>query len=175
MLGSSKLNEEGSCSTGEPSLGNTTMKKFALIIAAGSVAATAIPAQAFNVPAAPAPVVAIYSDAASPYAEVANYDRRWDDRRDRDDRRWRDDSGRRDDRRYDDRRAENRDQWQGEDGRWRCRRADGTTGLIVGAGDGALLGRTVDRRGDRTLGTVLGAIGGGLLGREVERGGNRCR
>lgn len=176
MLGSSKLNEKGSCSIGEPSLGNTTMKKFALIIAAGSVAATAIPAQAFNVPAAPAPVVGSYSDAASPYADVANYDRRWDDRRDRDDRRY-DDRGRYDDRRYDDRRYEDRrgDTWRGEDGRWRCRRADGTTGLIVGAGVGALLGRTIDRRGDRTLGTVLGAIGGGLLGREVERGGNRCR
>ncbi len=153
------------------------MKKFALIIAAGSVAATAVPAQAFIVPAVPAPVVATYSDAASPYAEVANYDRRWDDRRDRDRRRDRDDRryddrGRYDDRRYEDRRG---DTWRGEDGRWRCRRADGTTGLIVGAGAGALLGRTIDRRGDRTLGTVLGAIGGGLLGREVERGGNRCR
>ncbi len=65
--------------------------------------------------------------------------------------------------------------WRGDDGRYYCKRNNGTTGLIVGAAGGALLGRTVDTRGDRTLGTVLGAVGGGLLGREIERSGGRCR
>ncbi|MBI0475563.1 glycine zipper 2TM domain-containing protein [Sphingomonas sp. MA1305] len=45
----------------------------------------------------------------------------------------------------------------------------GTTGTIVGAIAGGLLGRTIDTRGDRTLGTVLGAGAGALAGRAVER------
>jgi hypothetical protein len=65
--------------------------------------------------------------------------------------------------------------WRGNDGRYHCRRSDGTTGLVIGAVGGALVGRTIDTRGDRTLGTLLGAAGGGLLGREVERSGSRCR
>ena len=65
--------------------------------------------------------------------------------------------------------------WRGEDGRYRCRRSDGTTGLVVGAVGGALVGRTIDTRGDRTMGTVLGGVGGALLGREIDRGGSRCR
>lgn len=65
--------------------------------------------------------------------------------------------------------------WRGNDGRYYCKRNNGTTGLIIGAAGGALLGRTIDTRGDRTLGTVLGAVGGGLLGREIERSGGRCR
>ncbi|HWK36102.1 glycine zipper 2TM domain-containing protein [Sphingomonas sp.] len=68
-------------------------------------------------------------------------------------------------------------EWRGRDGRTYCRKADGTTGLIVGGVAGALLGRTVDTRGDRTLGTVLGAGAGALAGREIDRGGSkrRCR
>ncbi len=64
--------------------------------------------------------------------------------------------------------------WRDGD-RYYCRRDNGTTGLVIGAGVGALLGRTIDTRGDRTVGTVLGAIGGGLLGREIDRGELRCR
>jgi outer membrane lipoprotein SlyB len=59
--------------------------------------------------------------------------------------------------------------WQGRDGRTYCRRSNGTTGLIIGAGAGALLGRAVDTRGERTTGTVLGAAAGALLGREATR------
>ena len=69
-------------------------------------------------------------------------------------------------------------EWRGRDGRRYCRKSDGTTGLVVGAVGGALVGRTIDTRGDRTGGTVLGAIAGGLAGREIERSGNnnrRCR
>lgn len=65
--------------------------------------------------------------------------------------------------------------WRGRDGRYHCRRNNGTTGLVVGAIGGALVGRTIDTRGDRTLGTLLGAAGGGLLGREIDRSGSRCR
>ena len=65
--------------------------------------------------------------------------------------------------------------WRDDEGRYRCKRSDGTTGLIIGAGVGALAGRAIDTRGDRTLGTVLGAVGGGLLGRSIERGDLRCR
>lgn len=65
--------------------------------------------------------------------------------------------------------------WRGNDGRYYCRRGNGTTGLIIGAGVGALLGRSIDTSGDRALGTILGAAGGGLLGREIDRGRLQCR
>lgn len=154
------------------------MKHLALIAAAGSLAAFAAPAQAADLPAAPASVFASYDNSALPFTPVAAYGSSWDDDDDDD---WRDRRDRRRyrerDRDYDDgRRYRERDRyWQGNDGRWRCRKDDGTVGLLVGAGVGALLGREVDRRGDRTLGTVLGAVGGGLLGREIDRGGSRCR
>ncbi len=65
--------------------------------------------------------------------------------------------------------------WRGNDGRYYCRRDNGTTGLIVGAAVGALLGRTLDRGRDRTVGTVVGAAGGALLGRAIDRGELSCR
>lgn len=65
--------------------------------------------------------------------------------------------------------------WQGQDGRYYCKRSNGTTGLLVGAALGALLGRAVDTRGERTTGTILGAAAGALVGREVEQGRTRCR
>jgi uncharacterized protein YcfJ len=57
----------------------------------------------------------------------------------------------------------------------RCQ--NGTTGTLVGAIAGGLLGRVIDRRGDRTLGTVLGAGAGALAGNAVERSNNAgyCR
>lgn len=65
--------------------------------------------------------------------------------------------------------------WQGDDGRYYCKRSNGTTGLIIGAAGGALLGRAIDSRGDRTTGTILGAAAGALLGRQLDRGEVRCR
>lgn len=65
--------------------------------------------------------------------------------------------------------------WQGDDGRHYCTRRNGTTGLIVGAAAGALLGRALDGGRERTLGTILGAAGGALLGRSIDRGELRCR
>ena len=52
-------------------------------------------------------------------------------------------------------------------GQRRCK--SGTTGAIVGAAGGALLGREIAGRGDRTIGTILGAAVGGLAGRELTR------
>ena len=63
--------------------------------------------------------------------------------------------------------------WRGNDGRYYCRRSNGSTGTVVGAIGGALLGRTLDTDGDRTLGTVLGGVGGALAGRSIDRG--NCR
>ena len=65
--------------------------------------------------------------------------------------------------------------WRDSSGRLRCKRPNGTTGLIVGAAGGALLGRAIDTRGERATGTILGAAAGALVGRQVERGRNRCR
>lgn len=65
--------------------------------------------------------------------------------------------------------------WRGRDGRYYCRRDNGTTGLIIGAAAGALIGRSLDGGRDRTVGTILGAAGGGLLGRAIDRGELRCR
>jgi uncharacterized protein YcfJ len=68
-------------------------------------------------------------------------------------------------------------EWRGRDGRAYCRRSDGTTGTVIGAVGGALVGRTIDTRGDRAGGTILGAIAGGLAGRQIDRDSSkhRCR
>ena len=65
--------------------------------------------------------------------------------------------------------------WQDSQGRLRCKRPNGTTGLIVGAAGGALIGRAIDTRGERATGTILGAAAGALIGRQVERSRVRCR
>ena len=65
--------------------------------------------------------------------------------------------------------------WRDSNGRLRCKRSNGTTGLIVGAAGGALVGRAIDTRGERATGTIIGAAAGALLGRQVERGRSRCR
>ena len=65
--------------------------------------------------------------------------------------------------------------WQDGQGRWRCKRSNGTTGLIVGAAGGALVGRAIDTRGERATGTILGAAAGALIGRQIDRSRVRCR
>lgn len=65
--------------------------------------------------------------------------------------------------------------WHDSRGRLRCKRPDGTTGLIVGAAGGALLGRAVDTHGERATGMILGAAAGALVGRSIDRGRYRCR
>jgi hypothetical protein len=58
------------------------------------------------------------------------------------------------------------------DGRGYRRCSSGTTGTLLGALAGGLLGRSIDGRGDRALGTVLGAGAGALAGHAVEKSGN---
>ena len=65
--------------------------------------------------------------------------------------------------------------WRDSQGRLRCKRPNGTTGMIVGAAGGALVGRAIDTHGSRATGTILGAAGGALLGRQIQRGASRCR
>lgn len=65
--------------------------------------------------------------------------------------------------------------WRGDGGQYYCRRDNGTTGLVIGAGVGALAGSEIAGRGDRTLGAILGGVAGGLLGRELDRGSLQCR
>ena len=64
--------------------------------------------------------------------------------------------------------------WRGNDGRYYCRRDDGTTGMIVGAAVGAVLGRALDGGSQRVVGTILGGAAGALIGREIDRGELRC-
>jgi len=62
--------------------------------------------------------------------------------------------------------------YRGNDGRYYCRRSDGTTGLVVGAIAGGLLGNAV---GGDTLSALIGGAGGALLGRSIDRGNVTCR
>ena len=65
--------------------------------------------------------------------------------------------------------------YRGRDGRYYCRRADGTTGLIIGGIAGGLLGNTIAPGGSKTLGTLLGGGAGALLGRSIDRDNVTCR
>jgi hypothetical protein len=72
--------------------------------------------------------------------------------------------------------------YRGRDGRYYCKRSDGTTGLIVGAVAGGVLGNLIDGGHSRTAGTLLGAVVGAVAGSAIERNANnqqnqqiRCR
>lgn len=65
--------------------------------------------------------------------------------------------------------------WRGNDGRYYCKRDNGTTGLLIGAGIGALAGHELAGDGDKTLGTLLGAVVGGALGKAIDEGDIKCR
>lgn len=65
--------------------------------------------------------------------------------------------------------------YRGYDDRYYCRRSDGTTGLIVGAALGGLLGSQIDRGQSNIAGILIGGGAGALLGREIDRGGVSCR
>jgi len=65
--------------------------------------------------------------------------------------------------------------YRGQDGRYYCRRPDGTTGLIVGAIAGGVLGNIIAPGGSETFGTILGAGAGALAGQAVDRSDARCR
>lgn len=84
----------------------------------------------------------------------------------------------RDDPRYQERVLTAEDRvYRGSDGRYYCRRSDGTTGLVIGAGAGALIGRGIDGGRNRAGGTIVGGVLGALIGREIERSNDqvRCR
>ncbi len=84
----------------------------------------------------------------------------------------------RDDPRYQERVLSNDDRvYRGGDGRYYCKRSDGTTGLIIGAAGGGILGNVIDGGRSRTVGTLIGAALGGLAGRAVDRNQAevRCR
>ena len=65
--------------------------------------------------------------------------------------------------------------YRGQNGQYYCRRSDGTTGLIIGAGVGALFGNAIDGGRSSLLGTLLGAGVGGAIGISVDRNNVRCR
>ncbi len=64
--------------------------------------------------------------------------------------------------------------YRGQNGRYYCRRNDGTTGLIIGGGLGALAGNQIDLGGSKTVRTIIGGAAGAIIGREIQRGGMRC-
>ena len=66
--------------------------------------------------------------------------------------------------------------YRGRDGRYYCRRSDGSTGLVVGAIAGGVLGDVIAPGGSEAVGVVLGAVLGGAAGHEIDRSrGVRCR
>ena len=82
----------------------------------------------------------------------------------------------RQDKRYRERVLTRRDRiYRGMDGRYYCRRSDGTTGLVIGAISGAILGNVIARGDSEMLATIIGAAAGAALGREIDRGSVRCR
>jgi outer membrane lipoprotein SlyB len=52
---------------------------------------------------------------------------------------------------------------------------DGTTGLLIGALAGGVLGNAIAPGDSKTLGTILGAGGGAVLGWSIGRRDARCR
>lgn len=65
--------------------------------------------------------------------------------------------------------------YRGQDNRYYCRRNDGTTGLIIGALGGGVLGNVIAPGGSKTLGSILGGGLGAVLGSSIDRGNVTCR
>jgi uncharacterized protein YcfJ len=81
------------------------------------------------------------------------------------------DRGYRDDRRYN----RNSRQYRDDRGYYRNRNQrcnSGTTGTIVGAIAGGLLGRSIDGGRNRATGTIVGGAAGALAGRSIGRSNN---
>jgi hypothetical protein len=78
---------------------------------------------------------------------------------------------------YSERRLSDNDEvYRGSDGRYYCKRGDGTTGLIVGAAAGGILGNIIDGGHKRTAGTLIGGALGALAGKSIaENQDIRCR
>lgn len=155
------------------------MKKFILAIAMGASALTAVPAAAqYN-----------RDDRREERRDDRREDRRQEARRDA----WRSynrydynrpgpqgryyaDNYYRDGRYYRPVRLTRNDRiYRGNDNRYYCRRSDGTTGLVVGAALGGVIGNSLDRGGSSILGTLLGAGAGAAIGSSIDRGQVVCR
>lgn len=65
--------------------------------------------------------------------------------------------------------------YRGSDSRYYCRRNDGTTGLIVGALGGGVLGNLIGSGDSKLVTSLIGGGAGALLGREIDRGNVSCR
>ncbi len=65
--------------------------------------------------------------------------------------------------------------YRGQDNRYYCRRSDGTTGLIIGAIGGGVLGNVIAPGGSKTLGSLLGGGLGAVLGNSIDRNNVSCR
>jgi len=83
----------------------------------------------------------------------------------------------REDPRYTERRLSAQDEvYRGSDGRYYCKRSDGTTGLIVGAIGGGVLGNVIDGGHNRAAGTLIGGALGALAGKAIDQNSDvRCR
>ena len=84
----------------------------------------------------------------------------------------------RDDPRYTERRLSSNDEvYRGSDGRYYCKRNDGTTGLIIGAIGGGVLGNIIDGGRNRAAGTLIGGALGALAGKSIDQNNSdvRCR
>jgi hypothetical protein len=138
------------------------VKNTLIAIAAVAMTAPAAPAMAVALPGA-APQVSAQTDVSSALHghRHRHHDARYDN------------YGRyREPRRI----SRNSRMWRGNDGRYYCERDNGTTGLVIGAGVGALAGHEIaGNGGDRTLGAILGGAVGALVGREIDRGSLKCR
>jgi hypothetical protein len=112
------------------------------------------------------------NEAKRDYRNYRNYD--WN-RREAGQSRYYADRYYRDGRYYQNRRLSYNDRiYRGSNGSYYCRRSDGTTGLIIGAGVGALFGNQVNIGGSKTLSTLIGGAAGALIGREIQRGQLQC-
>jgi Glycine zipper 2TM domain len=120
---------------------------------------TAVMASVAAVGLAGTPAMAQRYNPGDYYQGRGGYDQRYDDRR-------------YDNRGYDNRRYDNRG-YAYDRNYQRCRRSSGTTGTIIGAIAGGLLGREIGRGGYRnqpsTTGLILGAGVGALAGREIDK------
>ncbi|NIJ22723.1 glycine zipper 2TM domain-containing protein [Sphingomonas japonica] len=77
---------------------------------------------------------------------------------------------------YQTRRLGRNDQvFRGRDNRYYCKRDDGSTGLIVGAIAGGVLGNIIAPGGSKTLGSLIGGAGGAIAGEQIDRGDVQCR
>lgn len=67
--------------------------------------------------------------------------------------------------------------YRGNDGRYYCKRNDGTTGLILGAVGGGVLGNVIDGGHSRAAGTLIGGALGALAGKSIDQNSSqvRCR